>query len=344
MTGAPQALVDRLRTYEGTFTSPFRENLLFGKLSYQPRQAHQLQVTYNFRHETDIRGFGGQGGANSFETAENVRNRVDSVQGKYQIAGATGLNETYVSYQRYRWNPTAENYETVGENFSGLLRIGGRDTNQRMVQARTSLRHDHTRFLRWRGTHTAKVGGVASFADYDIRKELNGNPLFTYVNGISWNFPARAAYGVGDPDLSGTNWQFGIFAQDDWADHAAAHGQPRPPVGLRDRHDQHGLRHAGDRAHRDRAVRRRQPLLHRRRRSLTVLRRSPAAPRLLVRPARRRPLGRVRRVRPLLRSRPLRLDAGRARPPAVRDTHVPVLRERRHSRRRARRSSGTRRT
>jgi hypothetical protein len=24
-------------------------------------------------------------------------------------------------------------------------------------------------------------------------------------------------YGVGDPDLSGTNWQFGLFAQDDWA-------------------------------------------------------------------------------------------------------------------------------
>jgi hypothetical protein len=85
------------------------------------------------------------------------------------------------------------------------------------VQARTSLRHDLTRFIRWRGAHTAKVGGIASFADYDIRKELNGNPLFVYVNGISWNFPARAMYGVGDPDLSSSNWQFGMFAQDDWA-------------------------------------------------------------------------------------------------------------------------------
>jgi outer membrane receptor protein involved in Fe transport len=217
VTGAPQALVDRLRAYEGTFTSPFREKLLFGKLSFQPRQAHHLQATYNFRHETDIRGFGGQGGANSFETAENVRNRVDSLQTKYQIAGAKGLNETYVSYQRYRWNPTAENYDKIGENFTGLLRIGGRDTNQRMVQARTSVRHDHTRFLRWRGTHTAKIGGVASFADYDIRKELNGNPLFVYTSAISWNFPTRASYGVGDPDLSGTNWQLGTFAQDDWA-------------------------------------------------------------------------------------------------------------------------------
>ena len=217
VTGAPQALVDRLRAFEGTFTSPFREKLLFGKASYQPRAAHHFQATYNFRNETDIRGFGGQGGSNSFQTAENVRNRVDSLQTKYQIAGTTGLNETYLSYQRYRWNPTAENYDIVGENFSGLLRIGGRDTNQHMVQQRTSLRHDHTRFLRWRGSHTAKVGGLVNYADYNVRTELNGNPLFVYVGGISWDFPARASYGVGDPTQNGTNWQFGLFAQDDWA-------------------------------------------------------------------------------------------------------------------------------
>ena len=217
VTGAPQALVDRLRAYEGVFTSPFRERLLFGKLSYQPRTGRDIQVTYNLRNETDIRGFGGQGGANSYETAENVRNRVDAVQAKYQTSGAKALNEAYVSFLRYRWNPTAENYDIVGENFSGLLRIGGRDTNQHMVQARTSLRNDYTRFMRWHGAHTAKIGGMANYADYQVRKELNGNPLFVYVGGISWNFPARAMYGVGDPDLSGSNWQFGVFAQDDWA-------------------------------------------------------------------------------------------------------------------------------
>lgn len=217
VTGVPQAVLDRLRPYEGTFTSPFRERLLFGKLSMQPKQAHHAEVTYNWRNETDIRGFGGQGASNSFETAENVRNRVDSVLGKYQIAGGRALNETYLSYQRYRWNPTAENYDIVGENFSGLLRIGGRDTNQHMVQERISLRNDHTRFLHWHGTHNAKVGALITYADYNVRKELNGNPLFVYVGGISWDFPARAMYGVGDPDLSNSNWQTGFFIQDDWA-------------------------------------------------------------------------------------------------------------------------------
>ena len=46
------------------------------------------------------------------------------------------------------------------------------------------------------------MGGVLSFVDYNVRKEFNGNPLFTFRGDISWNFPAEARSGVGDPDLS----------------------------------------------------------------------------------------------------------------------------------------------
>jgi len=58
---------------------------------------------------------------------------------------------------------------------------------------------------------------VLSFLDYNVRKEFTGNPVFTFRNDISWNFPAEARYGTGDPDLSASNFQFGLFAQDDWA-------------------------------------------------------------------------------------------------------------------------------
>ncbi|MBI2220204.1 MAG: TonB-dependent receptor [Acidobacteria bacterium] len=214
VSNAPPALVERLRTFEGTFTSPFREKLLFGKVSMQPASAQQLEVTYNWRDETDIRGFGGR---TSFESAENVRNRVDSVQGKWQLAATSFLNETYVSYQRYRWNPTAENPGIIGQNYDGLLRIGGRDTDQHIVQQRISLRNDYSRFSKWRGNHTVKGGGVLSYVDYDVSKLFAGNPIFTYAGSISWDFPARAQFGVGDPDLSATNSQLGFFAQDDWA-------------------------------------------------------------------------------------------------------------------------------
>jgi hypothetical protein len=217
VSSAPASLVEELRRYEGVFVSPFREKLLFTKGSWQPAQGQHVELTYSWRNETDIRGFGGQGGANSFESAENVRNRVDSLQGKWQIAGAGFLNEAYLSYQRYRWNPEPENEEIIGRNYEGLLRIGGRDTEQLIVQERTSLRNDYSRFLRWKGNHTVKAGGVLSLLDYNVRKEFNGNPVFTFRGDIGWDFPARAAYGVGDPDLSASNFQLGVFAQDDWA-------------------------------------------------------------------------------------------------------------------------------
>ena len=211
---APAALVADLRTREGVFTSPFRERLLFAKASWQPAQGQQAETTYSWRNETDIRGFGG---TTSFEAAENVRNRVDSLQGKWQIARSHSLNESYVSYQRYRWNPVPQNEQAIGLDYGGLLRIGGRDTEQLFVQQRTSLRHDHSRFLNWHGNHTAKIGGVLSFADYKVRKEFTGNPIFTFRGDTSWDFPASARFGTGDPDLSASNFQFGTFAQDDWA-------------------------------------------------------------------------------------------------------------------------------
>ena len=98
------------------------------------------------------------------------------------------------------------------------MRIGGRDTNQHMVQERISLRNDHTRFLNWHGTHNAKVGALLSYADYAGPEGTERQSRSSSTSGgISWDFPARAMYGVGDPDLSSSNWQTGLFVQDDWA-------------------------------------------------------------------------------------------------------------------------------
>ena len=49
-------------TREGSFVSPFREKLLFGKGSWQPAANHQIETTYSWRDETDIRSFGSQDG------------------------------------------------------------------------------------------------------------------------------------------------------------------------------------------------------------------------------------------------------------------------------------------
>ena len=44
----------------GTFVSPFRSDLAFGKLSYQPDASQLVDWSASYRKETDIRDFGGQ--------------------------------------------------------------------------------------------------------------------------------------------------------------------------------------------------------------------------------------------------------------------------------------------
>jgi hypothetical protein len=206
--------LDFLRAYEGTFTSPFREKLFFGKLTAQPRVGHSLELSYSLRNETDIRSFGQQ---TSFDSAENVRNRVDSVLGKWMMPKRQSLNEATITYQRSNWNPEPQDISTVGQNYVNVMRIGGRDTTQDFIQTRVSLRDDYTRFTQWNGNHSLKGGVVLSFLRYEVTKFLTGNPLFEYRRDENFEFPFQARYGVGNPDLSTDNRQFGFYVQDDWA-------------------------------------------------------------------------------------------------------------------------------
>ncbi len=203
-----------LQQYEGTFLSPFREHLLFSKVSAQPRAGHQVDVSYSLRTETDIRSFGGQ---TSFQSAEDVRNRVDSVLGRWQVPAREWLNEATLTYQRSHWNPRPENISDVGLNYLGVIRAGGRDTTQSFVQGRTSLRDDLSQFRAWHGAHAIKTGAVLSFLSYDVSKQLFGNPVFNFRSNENFAFPFEAQYGVGNPDLSANNREFGLYAQDDWA-------------------------------------------------------------------------------------------------------------------------------
>ncbi len=211
--GTPFPASLNLRQYEGTFLSPFREKLSFGKLTYQPSPGQGVDISYSGRRESDIRGFGGQ---TSFDSAENVHNRVDSVLGRWQVPGSGWFNEATLTYQRSQWKPQPENVSDVGLDYRGVIRAGGRDTTQDFVQQRTSLRDDFSQFLSWNGQHTLKSGVVLSFLQYDVSKQLNGNPVFRFRSDNAFAFPFEAAYGVGDPDLSTSNRQLGLYVQDDW--------------------------------------------------------------------------------------------------------------------------------
>jgi outer membrane receptor protein involved in Fe transport len=202
------------RRYEGNFTSPFRSSLGFGKISWQPAQGHLFDLSGNLRQETDVRSFGGQ---TSFESAENVKIDVTTGVAKYQFVRGNLLADTTVSYQQFKWNPTAENPDLIGREYQGIIRIGGRDTDQRFEQTRLAFREDVSLLGgQWLGEHVVKLGVNADFLSYDVQKRLVGNPVFIFRPDVSFDVPVEARYGSGNPDLSADNEQYGLYVQDDW--------------------------------------------------------------------------------------------------------------------------------
>ncbi len=209
-----QALRQQLAAYAGVFTQPFRSDLAFGKVSYQPTGSQIIDWSANFRKETDIRGFGGE---TSYDSAEDVKNDAWGTNLRHQYTTSNWMNEASLSYQTYQWNPTPLDSSSIGLVYEGLLRIGGRDTEQDISQDRLALRDDLTlSSFKWNGTHTLKVGGNAEFLEYGVTKYFEANPRYFFRSDLSATIPYKARMGYGDPDLSADNEQYGIYGQDDW--------------------------------------------------------------------------------------------------------------------------------
>ncbi|MDQ5873405.1 MAG: carboxypeptidase-like regulatory domain-containing protein, partial [Acidobacteriota bacterium] len=128
----------RITNAEGSFASPFRGHLFFGKVTLQPNDSQTLDFSLNVRTETDERDFGDQ---RSFEAGRDGQNDVYTGTLSHNwVPSSTWLNHAALSYQRYQFHPEAFNPDLVGEDFLGLIRIGGADTTLDFKQDRLSFR------------------------------------------------------------------------------------------------------------------------------------------------------------------------------------------------------------
>ena len=224
-TRAPTALVQQLRGYTGLQQQQFREHLGLGKLTWIQSERNTLDASVTLRHDNDFRGFGGQ---TAFEASENMRVNTTTGIVNFKHAGDRWLNETQVGAQWFQWNPTATNFGTIGKDYGGLLRIGGKDTDQDFKQSRITLRNDLTRGgVQLGGDHVFKGGVSVDFLGYSGTKYFVGNPVFRYEydsaagvpsNQVNrWQTPIRVTSGFGDPTIKMNNQQFGAYVQDDWS-------------------------------------------------------------------------------------------------------------------------------
>ena len=219
-TGFPALDSVNLLSRNGEFGSPFRETLLFGKLSYAPSTKSTAELSISNRHETDVRDFGGN---QSFEEAVNFRDNSTLATLKYSIYGRSWLNEANVTWSDFQRNPTPNTPGVAARIYqysNNDHQIGSNLSNQNYVQKGITIRDDITSTQL--GQHVVKVGVSANFATYDIHKGNDETPKFLYnaaANGQNFNYgsPYQLTYGTGNADLNTHNNQIGAYLQDDFS-------------------------------------------------------------------------------------------------------------------------------
>lgn len=204
--------------YAGVFPSPFKSNLGFGKLSWQPAQNQIVDLSGNYRKEHEIRDFGNMV---SYQAATDLKNQVLGTTLRHSWNSDVALNQASLSWQDYTWNQAALNPDLVGLNYEGVIRVGGKDTSQKFDQKRLELRDDYNLpTFRAGGDHSLQVGGNADFLRYNVTKFQTGNPVYNFrvdpANGLTFDQPYEAQFGFGNPDLAANNQEYGIYAQDTW--------------------------------------------------------------------------------------------------------------------------------
>lgn len=216
--------------YIGTFGVPFEEDLLFGKLSWQPAEGHLVDFSVTYRDEFDTRNIGG---ANAAERANRLNQTTKSANLRYQWQGDGFLNEFAVDYRNYNYNPEAANFSTYGQSYrifeSGydpfggvtILNLGGADSRQDIVDNVLTFRNDLTfNEVEWNGFHTIKMGAKYSHQNYQVTKEFGRNPFFFYdLDGNASGDPTvpyRVELGNSFPSVDLNNTVIGLYIQDDW--------------------------------------------------------------------------------------------------------------------------------
>ena len=139
------------------------------------------------------------------------------------------------------------NPDLIGQDFQGVLRIGGADTEQLFVQDRLALRDDFSASRTGTATTRSRLGVVLSRMGYDVTKFFTANPVFRFRSTEDFAFPFEAQYGLGDPDARRGQHAVGPLPAGRLEPDRAADHQRRHPLGLRDEPAQQRLRDAGQR-------------------------------------------------------------------------------------------------
>lgn len=219
----------------GAVNLPFNEDLFFGKIDFEPSGDDRLELSVQYRDETQIDNIGGQ---NAADHGLNKTNKDKRGSLRWQHSADAWFNELIFTRENARNNP---NPMSIGNGFNYVyldetdpnigeytfLSIGpdGGSSMQRRHQDGWSLQNDLTfTSVKWHGDHTIKMGVSYKNITLQSQDAASLNPQFSYA--VSSSGVATTPYRVdfyspyatpGQKALVETRAkQYGLYLQDDW--------------------------------------------------------------------------------------------------------------------------------
>ncbi len=212
-------------SFAGSFSSPFREHLGFGKLTYLMTENQTVELSASLRKETDLRDFGGQAAR---ERGQSVENDVYTAKLRHDWNGDGFLNEATLDWLKSDLAFGADLDQGFGQVFQGVIQIGGRPSFQEVEQEGLTFRNNLSLTdIRWNGDHLIKggikisrqkyrVGGSGPFANPEFEFLRDNRGTDDPSDDLNFSSPAIVRFGGGDPEVEAKTTQVGLFVQDDW--------------------------------------------------------------------------------------------------------------------------------
>ncbi len=239
-TANPTLTQTLANSYNGSFAKDFQQDMIFGKLTWFADDDNTIDLTVKHRKEDDLRNFGG---TTAYERGSTFDQEIKGASIKWRHRAGNLLNDMQLSYEDAQWRqsslstspaitiigrdapPAGSPAGTLGNpNINTVYAtFGGASYSQVKGQESVTLRNDLTLVgTEWHGTHVIKGG--FKLANYKYVAEENdraANPEYfyladQYVYGASNNVPYAVKIADGNPRITSTNMQFGVYIQDDW--------------------------------------------------------------------------------------------------------------------------------
>ncbi|WP_372360712.1 TonB-dependent receptor domain-containing protein [Xanthomonas sp. NCPPB 1325] len=216
----------QLQPLVATYSTPFKEDLYFGKIDWTIGENNLFELTGKYRKEDELNDVGR---TSTYEHGSVNGQEEKRANLRWQYSGANFLNEANLSYESAFWNQAPLNdgtgyvlsYVPVRGIEDEVLSAGAGSSFQRKGQKGWTFQDDLTlNSLEWHGAHTVKMGVKFKSIDLDSTQFNPANPQYYYNILTDVQTPYRVRFGAplveGGGSVVSKNKQYGIYLQDDW--------------------------------------------------------------------------------------------------------------------------------